>query len=582
MEVILDMNRFLVANDDGINALGIQSLIKRLAYYGEVYVCAPSSQRSCMSQCMTLRDSITVASVEVPNAKAAFQCSGTPADCVKFGVQWASDNGIELDYVFSGINHGANGGTDIRYSGTMGAAMEGAMSGIRSIAMSVFSHEATEFEYILDMIPELLDISSSLSSDVVLNVNAPNLPKWKIAGVKFASCGPRSFVDRFIVAEGSEDEKRDTAFDSDYDFASNMKYPEGKAEYKYNGTLLDFKGMDESIDLGAIANDYATVTPVKVDATDYDSLIKLNRLNEDKTLCLFMNFQEKLEKGTFDAKAVLDKAKMFAECAEILELKILYSKHFAGELGDISEKIKPALIHAEQIDTVSFDLFDVPDFEKNLWPYKESNIVIAGLEAHVSVLQTALAFLKRGYRVTVLSDCCHSRDMEDLDAAMELLSKEGCTITTYEALVYKLIGNSNHRYMEELRAIINESSYCDRMAALYDIEVQDTEFEDTEAQEESEEQDSEAPYDFEDAADYEGDDEEYRQVSLDEILSGARRKSDTANEDERNGAVEVLDTGENYKGERKRFAKSKRLKRLDDKYIPEPAERLIPDSFGDE
>ena len=161
------MNKFLVANDDGINALGIQSLIKRLSLYGEVYVCAPSDQRSCMSQSMTLRKPISVEPVEIEGTVASFSCSGTPADCIKFGIQWANDHDIDIDYVFSGVNHGANGGTDIRYSGTMGAAMEGAMSGIRSIAMSVFSHEATEFEFILDMIPEILEISKELPRDVV-------------------------------------------------------------------------------------------------------------------------------------------------------------------------------------------------------------------------------------------------------------------------------------------------------------------------------------------------------------------------------------------------------------------------------
>lgn len=567
------MNKFLVANDDGINALGIQSLIKRLAYYGEVYVCAPSSQRSCMSQCMTLRNPITVEPVEIQGVKAAFQCSGTPADCVKFGIQWAGDNGIELDYVFSGINHGANGGTDIRYSGTMGAAMEGAMSGVRSIAMSVFSHEATEFEYILDMIPEILNISGSLESDVVLNVNAPNLPKWKISGVKFASCGPRSFVDRFIVATDNNDDKRDTAFESDYDFERKMKYPEGKAEYKYNGTLLDFAGTDESIDLGAIASGYATVTPVKVDATDYEALIKLNKLNDDKTVCLFMNFQEKLAERIFATKWGLDKVKRFAECSKVLNLKMIYTKHFAGDLGDIVDDLKSVLSHNDQIDTVSFDLFDVPGFEKDMIPYKDSNIVIAGLEAHVSVLQTALGFVRRGYRVTILRDCCYSKDFEDLDTAMELLSKEGCIVTTYEAFIYKILGSSNHRSMEEIRKIINEPTYADMIAEQFDEQFEDEfeyEFEDVPEDTSLEE--------FDDYLDYDEDDEEYRQVSLDEILAGARKRD----EDEEDTYATEIALGDSIEGERKRFIKSKRLKRIDNKYIPEPAERLVPDSFGDE
>lgn len=445
------MNRFLVSNDDGIKAKGIRSLIKRLSLHGEVYVCAPSSQRSCMSQSMTLRTPITVEPIDIPNTEAAFICSGTPADCVKFGIQWAKDNGIDINYVFSGVNHGANGGTDIRYSGTMGAAMEGAMSGIKSIALSVFSHEATEFEFILDMIPELLDISKELDNNTVLNVNSPNLPKWKIKGVKLAPSGPRSFLDRFIVV--NEDDEKPNENDD-----AKIMYPEGKAEYKYKGTLMDFQGTDESIDLGAIAGGYATITPIKVDATDYESLIKLNKLNQKNNICLFMNFQDKLIERVENGNRVVDRARRFAECTDVLGLKIMYSKHFAGDLGEIPEELMDSFSKGEQINTISFDIFDIPGFSEDFLSKKGSRIIISGLEAHASVMQTAMGFIDRGFSVVVLRDCCSSRNADDMEAAMEYLSRKGCMITTYEAFIYSLIRTSKHESIEKIRSIINQSN----------------------------------------------------------------------------------------------------------------------------
>lgn len=501
------MNRFLVSNDDGINAQGIQMLIKRLALYGEVYVFAPSSQRSCMSQSMTLRHSITVEPIDIPNTKAAFISSGTPADCVKFGIQWTSDNGIDIDYVFSGINHGANGGTDIRYSGTMGAAMEGAMSGFRSIALSVFSHEATEFDFILDMIPEIIEISKGLDTHTVLNVNSPNLPKWKIKGVKLTPSGPRSFLDRFIVVDDGKDDE-----------VTKETYPDGKAEYKYKGTLMDFEGTDEAIDLGAIAGGYATITPIKVDATDYESLIRLNKLNQRNTICLFMNFQDKLIQRVSNAESVIERTRRFANCADVLGLQMMYSKHFAADLGEIPSELSKIFTKAKQINTVSFDIFDVPGFSKDFLFKKGSRIVIAGLEAHASVMQTAMGFIDRGFSVVVLKDCCSSRNEDDMQASMEYLSREGCMITTYETFIYSLIRTSKHESIDQIRSIINEEPVI---------------------------------------ADYEAEEAKSENIEAKEL------KTEDIKAEEPAGEVE------------------NKVFNSDHGYIPEPAERIIPDSFNE-
>ena len=128
--------KILIVNDDSIHAPGIAVLAKAAMSLGEVWVVAPSHQCSAMSQKVTIRGSLTVERVNdfpVP-VKAAYQVSGTPADCVKAALLQLLDE--KPDFVFSGINDGYNVGYDIAYSGTLGAAFEATMSGIPAIAFS--------------------------------------------------------------------------------------------------------------------------------------------------------------------------------------------------------------------------------------------------------------------------------------------------------------------------------------------------------------------------------------------------------------------------------------------------------------
>ena len=131
------MYNVLVTNDDGIDAAGIRQLIFTLSLTTQVYVFAPKEQQSAKSQAMSAQGQLSVESRSIRGAEEAYAVGGTPVDCVKFGLQTMAEKGVSIDYVISGINMGLNLGADIHYSGTVGAAMEGAISGVRGIALSV-------------------------------------------------------------------------------------------------------------------------------------------------------------------------------------------------------------------------------------------------------------------------------------------------------------------------------------------------------------------------------------------------------------------------------------------------------------
>lgn len=425
------MKHILVSNDDGIEAAGVRALVKYLSHSAKVYVFAPAEQRSCTGQSISLRDTIQIEKTEMPGAAQAFKCSGKPADCVKFGLQWTEEHNIDIDFVFSGINLGANGGIDVHYSGTIGAAMEGALSGVRSIALSVYSHEASEFEYILEMISELIETSLEFPPSVVLSVNSPNLPKWKIKGVKVVECGPRSFIDRLIESDGK------------------------KNEYIYKGKPVDFSNAGTDMDLGAIRNGYATITPLLTNFTDYAAMLKMRRMAKRKVVCLLMNFQEKIIPHMYDSSHVIEKASRAAACAKELGITTLISQLYTRGSGGTARPIREAVGSFEHVESICYDLFEEPGFNKAAESLSGSTVVIAGFEAHISVQQTALGFKRRGYDVIVLGDCCSSKNREDMECAMQLLANEGCEVTTYEAFVYDMLGSSAHERYDAVSNIIN-------------------------------------------------------------------------------------------------------------------------------
>jgi 5'-nucleotidase len=274
----------LISNDDGIFALGIRTLANTLADAGhQVTVVCPDRERSATGHGLTLHKPIRAERVESifhPTVQA-WACSGTPSDCVKLALGALLDQ--PPDMVCSGINHGANLGTDVLYSGTVSAAMEGVIEGIPSIAFSLVSFSSRNFQPAADFAQTLLKQLGDrpLPHPMLLNVNIPAVPKTEIQGVVITRQGVRRYTDLF-------EERVD---------------PRGKTYYWLAGEVLEdvddasLPGshpleLEDSIvssrqttpgetDVQAIRRNCITITPLQYNLTCYAGLQNLHQWNGD-------------------------------------------------------------------------------------------------------------------------------------------------------------------------------------------------------------------------------------------------------------------------------------------------------------
>lgn len=196
------MKTILITNDDGIMADGLLRLARAAKNFGEVWVIAPESQRSCVSHAITLFSPIDVVPYPFPVQEVrAFSCSGTPADCVRVGIMHVLPR--KPDVVLSGINFGYNAATDIQYSATVGAALEAVSQGICGIALSeqaVECHEVTD-HYLEKLLREWINVR--LGRGEILNINFPGCPLSRCRGIltdrtNSAFC---SYTDHYNVME---------------------------------------------------------------------------------------------------------------------------------------------------------------------------------------------------------------------------------------------------------------------------------------------------------------------------------------------------------------------------------------------
>ncbi len=175
------MRKILITNDDGINSDGLIRLAKAAKKFGEVTVIAPDGQRSAMSHYITLDRPIDVYEAKdfpVEGVRALYS-TGTPADCIRFGLR----NYVKADVVLSGINFGYNCGSDLQYSGTVGAAFEAASEGIHAIAVSEGAngvHEITD-AYLEQILEEYID--EELPRNVIRNINFPECKTKDFKGI---------------------------------------------------------------------------------------------------------------------------------------------------------------------------------------------------------------------------------------------------------------------------------------------------------------------------------------------------------------------------------------------------------------
>lgn len=254
--------KLLISNDDGISALGIRALANCLAEAGhEVTVVCPDRERSATGHGLTLHQPIRAEMVESifhPSVRA-WACSGTPSDCVKLALWALLDHPPDL--VLSGINHGSNLGTDVLYSGTVSAAMEGVIEGIPGIAFSLTSFSASDFQPAATFAQALVAqlAKQPLPELLLLNVNIPAIKADAIAGVKVTRQGIRRYIDVF--------EKR--------------LDPRGRTYYWLAGEVLEevaeaLNLSDQApTDVQAIRDNYITITPLQYNLTATTGLASL-------------------------------------------------------------------------------------------------------------------------------------------------------------------------------------------------------------------------------------------------------------------------------------------------------------------
>lgn len=239
--------RILVSNDDGVHAEGIRALSEALAACGEVIVVAPDRNRSGASHSLTLEVPLRVTRIAETGYHAV---KGTPTDCVHLAVNELVRP--EPDMVVAGINHGANLGDDVIYSGTVAAATEGRHLGFPSLAISLVgkTHFATAAHYAAQLVKGMM--VHPLPADQILNVNVPDLPLDQIKGIRVTRLGNRHRAESVICSED----------------------PRGQPIY-WIGPPGSQQDAGKGTDFAAIEQGYVSITPLTIDMTAYSSLAGL-------------------------------------------------------------------------------------------------------------------------------------------------------------------------------------------------------------------------------------------------------------------------------------------------------------------
>lgn len=245
-----DQPIILVTNDDGITAPGIFALVEAMKPLGKCVVVAPDSPQSAMGHAITLNDPLRLEVVDIFGEVEAYQCSGTPVDCVKLAVDKILHR--KPDLCVSGINHGSNSSINVIYSGTMSAAMEAAIEGIPAIGFSVLDYS---FHADMQLSKEVAGaiakhvIDYGLPEGVLLNVNMPKLPVEELQGI---------MICRQALAKWQEE------FDERID-------PRGKKYYWLTGKFVNYDSSPET-DEWALSHGYVSVVPVQYDLTAHGAI----------------------------------------------------------------------------------------------------------------------------------------------------------------------------------------------------------------------------------------------------------------------------------------------------------------------
>lgn len=247
----------LVTNDDGMFAPGIKALVEVVAGLGEIVVIAPNSPQSGKGHAITIHDPVRLHQVDALGDIEAYECSGTPVDCVKLAKSVVLKERT-IDLCVSGINHGSNASINIIYSGTMSAAMEASLEGINSIGFSLldFSFEAdfNPSKWVVKTIVEYV-LKNGMKKGNLLNVNIPKVPLEDIKGIRICKQAEARWKEEFTEAID----------------------PRGEKYYWMTGTFSS-EDYDESTDIWALQNNFVSVVPSSHDLTNYPAIHELKAL----------------------------------------------------------------------------------------------------------------------------------------------------------------------------------------------------------------------------------------------------------------------------------------------------------------
>lgn len=245
----------LVTNDDGVFAPGIRTLVEEVKAFGGVLVVAPDKPQSAMGHAITIHSFLRLQKVELMEGVEAWSCSGTPVDCVKLAI-YKLLGGKRPDLLVSGINHGSNISINVLYSGTMSAAVEGAMEGIPSIGFSLMDHGIeADFSHVRPVVRRVMSNvqMTGVAAGTCLNVNVPRNTGAPLKGIRICRQAKANWEDEF-----------ETRLDP------------GRKEYYWLKGEFRSEDQGEDTDVWAVDNGYVSVVPVQYDMTAHHAMAQLN------------------------------------------------------------------------------------------------------------------------------------------------------------------------------------------------------------------------------------------------------------------------------------------------------------------
>ncbi len=243
----LNHMRILITNDDGIRAQGLATLVRVAQKFGEVKVSAPERERSGCGHAMTLNDPLRARPFEGLGVEA-YEVNGVPVDCVNVGLTLAWPDGCDL--VLSGFNHGPNLGFDVTYSGTAAGAMEGAINGIRSVALSMASFVSgapIHFDTGEQWLTENWHLVTACPHRPLtfLNVNVPSIDYIELRGHRVSNMGKRVYEDRV-----------------------ELRHDPWNRPYYWQGGVVVMDPDQPDTDVQAVSQGFVSITPISLDWTD--------------------------------------------------------------------------------------------------------------------------------------------------------------------------------------------------------------------------------------------------------------------------------------------------------------------------